>query len=151
MRVKLGLAEARDGDAMLANHLFEAMEGQQVDFTRFFRALAEVVTGDPEPARALFVDPTTFDPWLARWRERLRQEGRDLRTVESAMNAANPVYIPRNHKVEEALAAAVDGDMQPFQRFLEILREPYTRREGLSEYEEGAPEGAPPHVTFCGT
>jgi uncharacterized protein YdiU (UPF0061 family) len=67
------------------------------------------------------------------------------------MDRVNPVYIPRNHLVEEALTAATAGDLAPFTELVEVLGHPYEQRPGLERYAEPAPAGCPPHVTFCGT
>jgi len=63
----------------------------------------------------------------------------------------NPVYIPRNHKVQEALDAATDSDLEPFRRLLTVLSQPFDQREGLNDYEGRAPDGFGPYRTFCGT
>ena len=68
------------------------------------------------------------------------------------MNAVNPLYIPRNHLVEEALRAAVDdGDLAPFRALLEVLGNPYTEQSDRQRYAEPAPSSFGPYVTFCGT
>jgi uncharacterized protein YdiU (UPF0061 family) len=67
------------------------------------------------------------------------------------MDAVNPLYIPRNHLTDAALKAAEGGDMQPFSDLLDVVTRPYARREGLERFGFGAPEGTPPHVTYCGT
>jgi uncharacterized protein YdiU (UPF0061 family) len=67
------------------------------------------------------------------------------------MDRVNPLYIPRNHLVEEALAEAVGGDLRPFQRFLDVLARPYDERPGLEPYAEPAPAAFGPYRTFCGT
>ena len=90
-----------------------------VDHTSFFRLLGRAARGDAEPARGLFLDLAAFDDWLARWRA--------LAPDADAMDRVNPVYIPRNHLVEEALAAATDGDLDPLARLLEAVTAPYRR------------------------
>jgi uncharacterized protein YdiU (UPF0061 family) len=68
------------------------------------------------------------------------------------MNSVNPVYIPRNHKMEEALDAAVNqSDLGPFTKMLELVTEPYDEQVGCDDYANSAPLDAKPHVTFCGT
>jgi uncharacterized protein YdiU (UPF0061 family) len=67
------------------------------------------------------------------------------------MDRVNPVYIPRNHNVQEALDAATDGDLEPFRRLLSVLERPFSRRAGLQEYEGRAPDDFGPYRTFCGT
>jgi uncharacterized protein YdiU (UPF0061 family) len=67
------------------------------------------------------------------------------------MDRTNPIYIPRNHLVEEALAAATAGDMSPFERLLQAVTMPYDQRPGLERYAEPAPDAFGPYRTFCGT
>jgi len=151
MRPKLGLGSVEDGDLDLANELHSAMEGQNVDFTLMFRRLADCLRGDRGPARALFDDSAALDPWLDRWHERLNREEEDSHARAAAMDRVNPVYIPRNHRVEEALQAATNGDLEPFKKLVSVLARPFERREGLGEYEGPAPAGFGPYTTFCGT
>ena len=91
-----------------------------------------------------------WDGWHQRWLEALGEA--DLGEVASAMDLVNPVYIPRNHLVEEALAAAGEGDLEPFNRLLEITTSPFVEREDASRYAEPATaEFANGYKTFCGT
>jgi len=139
MSAKLGLAAP---DRELVNDLLELMRAQQVDFTRFFRALSAGT------ARAMFTEPEPFDAWAAR-RAAALPAGR--RAVPAAMDRVNPVYIPRNHRVEEALAQAAAGEMGPFHRLLDAVSRPFEERPGLDEYASPPPAGGAPHVTYCGT
>ena len=151
MSAKLGLPGEEVGDLELVNELHEIMGVQDVDFTLLFRRLGSAALGDPTEARALFTDPTAFDIWFGRWRARTSgEEGSDLRQAR-AMDKLNPIYIPRNHKVQEALDAATGGDLEPFRLLLSVLERPFERRAGLQEYEVGAPEDFGPYRTFCGT
>ncbi len=151
MRRKLGLVKELPGDLDLANGLFEAMERASVDFTMLFRALSSVVGGDAEPARALFAEPGEFDAWLERYRVRSGLEDLDARARARAMDRLNPVHVPRNHRVEAALAAAGEGEMEPFDRLLDAVTRPFDARPGFEEFAGPAPAGFGPYVTFCGT
>jgi uncharacterized protein YdiU (UPF0061 family) len=71
--------------------------------------------------------------------------------VAAAMDRVNPVYIPRNHQVEEALTAATAGDLAAFHRLVDVVTRPFEQRPGLDDYAEPAPPGCAPHVTYCGT
>ncbi|MCX6048010.1 MAG: YdiU family protein [Chloroflexi bacterium] len=151
MRAKLGLATPSVHDLHLVNALYEAMDGQQVDFTQFFRNLSQAALGDAEPARRLFADDTKFVTWLTEWQTRIETEG-ILPTVRAqAMNGVNPIYIPRNHKVEEALQRAITGDLTKFEKLLAVLANPFEERPGLEEYAQPAPAEFGPYTTFCGT
>jgi uncharacterized protein YdiU (UPF0061 family) len=136
---KLGLAAP---DPELVDDLLELMRAQRVDFTAFFRALSAGT------ARSLFTEPEPFDAWAAR-REALLPA--DRAAVAAGMDRVNPVYIPRNHLVEEALTEATAGDMTSFHRLLDVVSRPYEQRAGLERYAEPAPAGGAPHVTYCGT
>ncbi|MCZ8152716.1 MAG: YdiU family protein [Rhodobacteraceae bacterium] len=142
MRGKLGLAGAEDGDGALADGLLAAMEGQGADWTLTFRRLADAVGGDATGLAPLFGNPAKLHDWLPRWQARLAPD------AAARIRAANPAVIPRNHKVEEALAAATAGDMAPFHALLAAITRPYDEAEA---YMLPAPQGFGPHVTFCGT
>jgi serine/tyrosine/threonine adenylyltransferase len=151
MRAKLGLGEARSGDGELIDDLLALLHADKVDFTSCFRALSPSILGDAARARSLFVDRSAFDAWLVRWRTRLSAQSRDPRAIAAAMDEVNPVYIPRNHKVEEALAAATDDDLEPFRRLIGVLAKPFDERPGLEPFAAPAPPSFGPYRTFCGT
>ena len=136
---KLGLDTP---DRELVRDLLELMRAHGVDFTMFFRALSAGT------ARSLFAEPEAFDAWAAR-RDALLAA--DRAAVAAAMDRVNPIYIPRNHRVEEVLTAATGGDLAPLSRLLGVLADPFTERPGLEGYAGPAPAGCPPHVTYCGT
>jgi protein adenylyltransferase len=141
MSAKLGLSEHVSDD--MADDLFGLLEQGQVDWTSFFRALARAARGDAEQARGAFADLAGFDRWLARWRA--------LDPDTAAMDRVNPVYIPRNHLVEEALAAASNDDLGPLRRLLDAVTAPFHERSGLERYAEPAPGDFGSYRTFCGT
>ncbi|WP_436532411.1 protein adenylyltransferase SelO [Actinoplanes sp. HUAS TT8] len=141
MRDKLGLAE--DPPAELTTDLADLLHAGRVDYTTFFRTLAIAARGKAELTRALFLDPADCDRWLGRWRA--------LSPDADRMDRVNPIYIPRNHLVEEALAAAVADDLAPLHRLLDAIDDPFTERRGLARYAEPAPGDFGPYQTFCGT
>lgn len=145
MRAKLGLAEQVDDAATspLVAELFTMLKENHVDYTSFFRSLGTAARGDGEPARGLFFDLAGFDRWAEAWRR--------LGPDADAMDRVNPAYIPRNHLVEEALAAATDGDLDPLERILDVVSAPYDERPGLDQYAAPAPESFGAYQTFCGT
>jgi uncharacterized protein YdiU (UPF0061 family) len=151
MRAKLGLAaDARDAGPLIAD-LLTLLQADGVDHTGAFRALSASLVGDTERLRSLVADPAELDAWHARWRSQLADDVRTPDAIARAMDAVNPVYIPRNHLVEEALAAATAGDVGPFDRLLAVLARPYDERAGLERYAAPAPAGPVPYRTFCGT
>jgi uncharacterized protein YdiU (UPF0061 family) len=145
MRAKLGLPEGLDDAVVspLVDELLTLLRDNHVDHTSFFRALGAAARGDAEPARRLVLDLAEFDGWVARW----RAVGPDA----DRMDRVNPVYIPRNHLVEEALAAATDGDLAPLDRLLDAVTNPYDERPALERYAAPAPEDFGAYRTFCGT
>jgi len=145
MLAKLGLAADLD-DAVatpLINELLALLQESHVDHTSFFRNLGAAACGDVQPARRLFIDPVAFDAWATRWQALGPDAGR--------MDRVNPVYIPRNHLVEEALAAATDGDLDPLRRLLDAVSTPFDVRPGLERYAAPAPQDFGVYRTFCGT
>jgi uncharacterized protein YdiU (UPF0061 family) len=152
LRAKLGLHEARDDDSDLVRALWPIMADGRADFTNTFRGLTHAAaTGDLERARAAFEDAGAFDAWAARWRARLEAEAIDPERRAAAMRRVNPAFIPRNHRVEAALAAAERGDLAPFERLVAVLARPF------EDQPEAADLAAPPRpeeeieATFCGT
>ncbi len=151
MREKLGLGADRPGAGRLIEDLLALLQAQTVDFTSCFRALSSAVLGDTTPARSLFTEPSAFDAWSTRWRAQQSSQTRHPRAIAEAMDQVNPVYIPRNHQVEEALATASEGDLGPFHRLLDVLVQPFEERPGLESYAAPAPSTFGPYRTFCGT
>jgi uncharacterized protein YdiU (UPF0061 family) len=155
LRRKLGLAEPREDDVALAEDLLMAMADNGADFTLTFRRLSEL--GDEpseadEAVRSLFQEPAVFDVWVARWRQRLCAERRSFAERRESMRSASPAFIPRNHRVEEVIQAAVgENDFAPFETLLEVLSTPYDDQPSRESY------AAPPRPeevvkqTFCGT
>lgn len=140
MQAKLGASV----DVQLVQDLLALLHANHVDFTSFFHRLAAAARGDSEPARSLFLDLAGIDAWLSRWRA--------LSPDADAMERVNPVYVPRNHLVEEALAAGAAGDLSPLARLLDVVTSPYGERPGLEHYAAPAPQDfTATYQTFCGT
>ncbi|MEM7415321.1 MAG: YdiU family protein [Gemmatimonadota bacterium] len=151
VRAKLGLLEALPGDEELIRELFGVLEGKDVDFTAFFRRLSSAARGDRTPVRMLFREKGEIDGWMDRWLTRLEGEGGDAASRADAMDRVNPLYIPRNHNVQAALDAAIDGELEPFRRLLTVLARPFEERDGLGAFTERAPDSFGSYTTFCGT
>jgi uncharacterized protein YdiU (UPF0061 family) len=150
LRRKLGLATSMDGDEILAKDFLDLLESHQKDFILSFRYLSELSGDQPsESVSSLFGFQSDFDDWLARWRERCQQE--DFPNRQADMLATNPVIIPRNHLVEEAIASAYQGDFDPFHKLLDKLASPYKfDSEDLRFIKPPRPEEVV-RQTFCGT
>ena len=151
MRSKIGLTTEDILDEELINDLLKIMEAGQADFTLVFRRLSKTLQGDSDAVRNLFKEPDAFNAWVVRWQKRLEQEDIVAETTAQAMDRVNPIYIPRNHKVEESLAAAVNQDMRPFTKLLEVVIQPFDEVAGNEAYTEPAPTTNRRYQTFCGT
>ncbi|MEM7522495.1 MAG: protein adenylyltransferase SelO family protein, partial [Pseudomonadota bacterium] len=149
MRRKLGLTVEGEGDRMLAEDLFARMAGAKADFTLTFRGLADAAAGDDGPLSAQLGDGA--GEWLAAWRHRIEGEGAAPASRAGALRRANPLYIPRNHLVEAAIAAAYGEDFAPFHALVDVLATPFDEQDGKALY--AAPPKADEVVaaTFCGT
>lgn len=152
MRAKLGLGNAEPGDPELIESLLEWMQRGGADYTHTFRDLSSHSAIEaPGRVQSRSMDPA-FAAWHARWSERLGRQHGGLDEAVSRMRAANPAVIPRNHRVEQALDAAVaHGDLDPALRLLDVLTDPYSPARDDSEYRQ--PPGPEQRVyqTFCGT
>ncbi|MEP3112998.1 protein adenylyltransferase SelO [Nisaea sp.] len=138
MRTKLGLAGAEEGDAVLIENLLKVMEEAEADFTLTFRGISN------GSAREQFRDPKAFDRWSSDWSARGGAETSDL-------NQINPLFIPRNHLVEAAITAGLDGDFKPFEDLLRVLSDPYTARSEHATYAKPPQPDERVYQTFCGT
>ncbi|QJQ95972.1 MULTISPECIES: YdiU family protein [Halomonadaceae] len=153
MRAKLGLAREEPGDKALIESLHEAMQAGRADFTLCFRELcnaAETVE-TPQALLELFERREPIEAWLEQWRERLAREAVGREAIAQRMRGVNPLYIPRNHRVEEALAAAAEGDFAPFEALHEVLATPFEEQPGREAYTLPAAPSEQVFRTFCGT
>ena len=155
MLKKLGFREKADDDASLIRDLLELMQAEKTDFTLTFRHLSDLAGKDGDSAGgvgALFEFSEAFDPWLARWRQRLADQAWPAEEGQKAMYAVNPVFIPRNHLVEEAIDAAQKyGDFEPFNRFVDILAKPFDYDADKAVYATPPRPDQVVKQTFCGT
>ncbi|HUG21770.1 protein adenylyltransferase SelO [Piscinibacter sp.] len=152
-RAKLGLDRAEEDDGALARDWLALLQAQAVDHTLAWRYLADAADGEGLRLQALFEDTRPLMDWLARWHNRGALEASTPAERALRMRGTSPIYIARNHRVEEALAAAgADGDLGPFDRLLEVLAQPFDERPGLETYAAPAPvEVTARYRTFCGT
>jgi uncharacterized protein YdiU (UPF0061 family) len=153
MRAKLGLQEVVEGDRELAIEWLNLLEEQNVDFSLAWRRLADLAVGEGRSLEVLFRDAPSLGAWIDRWRKRTALESIDATSRREAMNRVNPLYIPRNHRVEEALAITSDsGDLRLFDRLLDAITNPFEERPELEMYAQPAPaEVTAGYKTFCGT
>ena len=155
MRAKTGLQSRDDDDKALIDDLFEIMAENRSDFTLTFYYLSSLAVDSPAQdgnVRTLFSDPQAFDHWAGQWRARLRREGSTDATRQAQMLAVNPVYIPRNHRIEAAIRAAEDqGDFSVFHELHAVLQEPWQRQPGKDAYMLPPEPDEVVQQTFCGT
>jgi uncharacterized protein YdiU (UPF0061 family) len=150
LRRKIGLLTEQEGDDNLTQDLLKLMAADGADFTSTFRKLCDAAEGPAGEAavQAQFKDTAAYDAWAIRWRARLANET----NPDAAMRAVNPAFIPRNHLVEAALAAAVErADFQPFHDLLGVLSRPYHDDPALGRYTMPARDEERVSQTFCGT
>jgi uncharacterized protein YdiU (UPF0061 family) len=138
---KIGLSAAQDGDDALVDDLLTLMQQDGADFTNTFRSLSD---GAP---RDQFTDRDAFDAWHARWQARIADET----DPDTVMRAANPYVIPRNHRIEQMIAAARDGDYAPFDRLMTALATPYETRAEFADLTRPPLPEERVQQTFCGT
>jgi uncharacterized protein YdiU (UPF0061 family) len=154
LRGKLGLAREEADDVALVNGLLDAMKAGQADFTLVFRRLAENGTqpATGQACRDLFADPAMFDAWEAVWRERLAREGTSPAERRAGMARVNPLFIPRNHRIEAVIEAAIERqDFAPFAELVEVLARPYDEQPGREAYARPPASHERVLATFCGT
>lgn len=155
IRGKIGLGAAEeDGDQGLIRDLLVTLYEQKADYTLAFRRLANAAEGDADDDAlgALLETPDALAPWLSMWRERLSRDPVSPPERAAAMRKINPAFIPRNHKVEEALAAAVDhGDFSLFEALNDVLAKPYADQPAFAAYALPPKPGEEVTATFCGT
>ncbi|MGH7327814.1 MAG: protein adenylyltransferase SelO, partial [Polyangiaceae bacterium] len=148
MRNKIGLEKEKPGDFELAMDLLACLAKEAVDFTILFRTLA---SGDAKKVAALFSDPAPFRAWADRWRARLAEENATPESRSEAMRRANPAYIPRNHRVEQAIAAAIENDFAPFETLVRVLAHPFDDQPDAAHLAEAPLASERVRQTFCGT
>ncbi len=145
---KTGIPGGRGGD--LAQGLLAILEAQEVDFTLAFRHLRNALA-DERPFLALFGQPAAAQDWLETWHDRIERIGLSREETTATMHSANPVFIPRNHRVEEAIEAARRQDYSVFQRLYEVLLRPYEEQPSAKEFEAPPLSHEEVHTTWCGT
>jgi uncharacterized protein YdiU (UPF0061 family) len=154
LRAKLGLFQEEDEDMALAADLLERLATNEVDHALFFRGLcASAIDADADAAvAALFADGGAFRDWAERWRLRLARESATAGARADAMRGVNPAFIPRNHRVEEAIAAAViRADFEPFETLVRVLARPYEDQPAFAYLSDPPTPDERVHATFCGT
>ncbi len=145
MRKKLGLFGKKKQDENLINQLLSWMSQNNVDYTNTFCYLMK-----EDFVKDKLFQNSSFKKWYKEWRNRIKQNKKPDNLSLNLMRSTNPLVIPRNHKVEEALDAANNNDLVPFHNLLQVLKKPYEHPE-KKEYQLTPPPNSKEYKTFCGT
>jgi uncharacterized protein YdiU (UPF0061 family) len=153
MAAKLGLAACGESDAQLLADFLSLMAETSSDFTLCFRRLYELAQPDETEAAAgeLYEFPAPFADWLERWRQRVGADPQSPPERQAAMSLANPLYMPRNHRVEEAIADALTGDFAAFDSLVDVLACPHEHQPGRERFARPPRAGEEVRTTYCGT
>lgn len=147
MRAKLGIFNEEQQDKSLIEELLDIMKRYNADYTNTFRSL----TLDKREDMELF-DTEKFAQWYEKWQARLDRQEESKDSSHQLMRNSNPAVIPRNHRVEEALEAAVnEGDYSVMERLLSVLSKPYAHSSEQNDYTTLPPPSSCAYQTFCGT
>jgi uncharacterized protein YdiU (UPF0061 family) len=146
MRAKFGLSGSAEDDALIGEFL-ALLARNEADFTLAFRRLCNAADGDVTELRAMFPEPAALDGWILKWRQHRDPSSRD----GDALRKVNPAFIPRNHRIEAVIAAAVRGDFAPFEELATVLARPYDAQPQFAAYGEPPLPGQRVLQTFCGT
>jgi uncharacterized protein YdiU (UPF0061 family) len=154
MRKKIGLVTVQETDLALINSLLAGMAENEADFTLTFRYLSNIAAGvEIEiPATDIFKNFSALENWISEWRQRLAQDPQSGAERASSMRGVNPAYIPRNHRIEAVIKAAVEGnDFAPFEELQKVLSQPYAEQANYTAYAEPPQPHERVLKTFCGT
>lgn len=146
MRNKLGLFYEDSMDKSIIDDLLDMMEKYKEDYTNTFVSL----TYRKNMNKGMFIT-AEFTNWHKRWQERLEKQNESIEEAYELMKKSNPVVIPRNHRVEEALKAADNGDLTVMENLLSILSNPFEYKKEMDEYTQLAEPSDLPYRTYCGT
>ncbi|WP_438003035.1 YdiU family protein [Sorangium sp. So ce321] len=154
LRAKLGLVREEDEDLALAADLLDRLASNRVDYTVFFRGLCASAADSAADAKlaSLFAEPGAFRDWAEGWRRRLAREDVSPEARASAMRSVNPAFIPRNHRIEELIQAAVlRDDFGPYETLVQVLSRPYDDQPEFAHLSEPPQPEERVQYTFCGT
>ena len=145
MRDKLGLFGVEDKDKFLILDLLTWMHQKKVDYTNTFCHLMNFEIKGKEN-----FEDNDFQNWKKRWHERLKINNNSPEKYTKLMRSVNPLVIPRNHKVEEVLDEANNSNLEPLNKFLEILDKPYSEQKDIINFQLPSSSNEK-YKTFCGT
>ena len=152
MAKKIGITDIKNDDLILLNNLLDIMNENNADFTLTFRYLSELIIGDENLFYNLFRSKEKINKWVITWKGRIKEDSKLDESFSLKLNKNNPLYIPRNHIVEDVLSKALfEKNFKPFHEFYEILINPYNEVPNSEKYTLPAPITDKPYKTFCGT
>ena len=152
MAKKIGITVIKNNDLKLLNNLLDIMNDNDTDFTLTFRYLSELIIGDENLFYNLFKSKEKINKWVIKWKGRIKEDSKLDESFSLKLNKNNPLYIPRNHIVEDVLSKALfEKNFQPFHEFYDILVNPYNEKPNSEKYTLPAPITNQPYKTFCGT
>ncbi len=150
MLKKMGiLNDEKPEDRSLASQWLFCLEKEGLDYTLGFRNLADLVENDADSG--FFEKTEDFQDFYRTWKKRIREQDMNADAIRETMNGVNPLYIPRNHRIERAIAAALEEDFGPFHEMNEVLEKPYEEQERFKEYRSPPEPHEVVRTTFCGT
>ncbi len=154
LTAKIGLTPS-ESSWELVQQLLQIMADDQADFTLTFRHLPAALDSEQDsdadvlPFMRLFDSQDRIEQWLVRWRQ--QHADTDRSQAQDRMRRHNPVFIPRNHRIEQVIQAAYAGDLTPFRKLHGVLQRPYEQQPDCSEYEQAPQPHEIVRATFCGT
>lgn len=143
MRAKLGLSSELETDLELILNLLDLMNENKLDYTNTFLCLKKTLSGQ--------LPQTELAEWTKLWQKRLESEKKSLAQLSAELSSLNPAYIPRNHKIQQALDAAEIGDYSKVHKLLEVLEQPFFERAGYEDFQKSPAASEEVEYTFCGT
>lgn len=150
MLCKIGVEAPHKGDSSLLQELLALMQKEETDFTLTFHHLAECIDGDTTPFCTLFHNNTELPSWLKKWQTRIKTE--EPATTSQRMKGVNPLFIPRNHRIEQAILAAQErDDFTPARKLLQLLQTPFTEQPEFAAFAKAPKVEERVLQTFCGT
>ena len=147
MAKKIGLKKLEKGDEELINKFLDILENQQLDFTNALRSLSEALTNSRK-----LIENAEYNNWQKNWKKRISQQNESVESTVARMNKVNPIFIPRNHIIEEIIEQAYQT--QSFEKmfeFIEVLKKPFQTQQNRQYYQQPATSEKRVKNTFCGT
>ena len=148
---KIGISSSKAENHTILRRLLKIMMDNESDFTISFRDLSKVISGDPRSFLKQFRDKTAIEEWLRDWESVVKNENNDRNSIINNLNNINPLYIPRNHQIQEAIDKAYENDFSKMLEMIEVFKNPFEEKEKYSIYTKAPLEEQKVLRTFCGT